>query len=238
MQVESALPCEKPEEICARVFRQLRPRTPPPEIRVRFCAFAGARSSACLKDGRLELRVTDLLEGAPAPVLEALFFLLLGKLYRRQVPRQYAHRYRSYWNRQDMQRRLHLMRQIRGRKFVSGPRGAHYNLEEIFEDLNQRFFHGLMARPLLGWSRTPSRTNLGHWDPSHNAIIISRALDDPALPRLLVEYVLFHEMLHLRFPARSRGGRRQVHTREFREAERAFPQLDEARRLLKRLAQS
>ncbi len=235
MQVESAWLPEKPEEICARVFRQLRPRTPPPEIRVRFCAFANGRSSARLKDGTLELHVTDLLEAAPAPVLEALFFLLLGKLYRRPVPRRYAHRVRLFWSRRDVQRRLELVRQIRGRKFVSGPQGAHYNLEEIFEDLNRRYFHGLMARPLLGWSRRPSHTSLGHWDPAHNAIILSRLLDDPAIPRVLVEYVMFHEMLHLKFPAESRAGRRRVHTHEFRESERAFPALEEARRLMKRL---
>lgn len=237
MEVEGILKAPTPEEICARVFRQLKPRTPLPEIRVRFCAYANPNSFARFEDGRLELRITDLLESAPAPVLEALIYLLLGKLLRRPVPRLYLHRYRSYLNRRDMQRSLHLIRQIRGRKFLSGPQGSHYNLEEIFEELNARFFHGLMARPRLGWSRRPSRTTLGHWDPSHNAIIISRLLDSPQIPRLLIEYILFHEMLHLQFPAQSRGSRRRVHTREFMAAERAFPGLDEARRLLKRLAQ-
>jgi len=40
--------------------------------------------------------------------------------------------------------------------------------------LNGEFFDGLLGRPLLGWSRTASRGMLGHFDPSHNAIIISR----------------------------------------------------------------
>jgi len=50
-----------------------------------------------------------------------------------------------------------------------------------------------MARPLLGWSRQPSRVTLGHYDPSHNAIILSRLLDREEVPVLAVEYVLFHE---------------------------------------------
>lgn len=238
MKVEALLSAETPEAICARVFRQLKPRSPLPEIRIRFRPYANPDSSARLQDGRLELRITDLLEKAPPTVMEALIHILLGKLLRRPVPRLYAHRYRSYLNRRDMQRSMHLIRQIRGRKFLSGPQGEHYHLEEVFENLNTRFFHGLMARPLLGWSRRPSRTTLGHWDPSHNAIIISRLLDSPQVPRLALEYILFHEMLHLQYPTDPRGGRHRVHTREFRAAERAFPHLKQARQLLKRLAES
>jgi len=76
---------------------------------------------------------------------------------------------------------------------------------------------------------------LGHFDPSHNAIIISRIFDNPKTPPLALEYVLFHEMLHLRFPVDHRGSRRRVHTREFRAAENDFPRLREAKELLKRL---
>ena len=237
MQVESAQPPETPEAICARVFRGLKPRTPLPEIRIRFRPYANPDSSARFQDGRLELHISDLLEAAPAPVLEALFHILLGKLLHRPVPRRYALRYRSYLNRRDMQRSIHLVRQMRGRKFVSGPQGACYNLEEVFEDLNGRFFGGLLARPLLGWSRRASRSALGHWDPSHNAIVLSKLLDSPRVPRPVLEFILFHEMLHLRFPAQTRGGRRRVHTREFRAAERAFPGLKQVREALRRLVQ-
>jgi hypothetical protein len=76
---------------------------------------------------------------------------------------------------------------------------------------------------------------LGHYDPSHNAIILSRLLDGAAVLRLAVEYVLFHEMLHLRFPVDHRGARRCVHTPEFKQAEKEFPQLAEAKELLKSL---
>ena len=84
-------------------------------------------------------------------------------------------------------------------------------------------------------SRQESRWILGHYDPAHNAIIMSRALDGADIPRIAVEYVLFHEMLHLRHPAEQHGHRRRVHTRAFREEERRFPGLAEARAALKRL---
>lgn len=237
MQVESATP-EPPEAICARVFRALRPRTAPPEISVRFLPYADAHSSACWRDGRLELRISDVLATAPAAVLEALMHILLGKLLGRPAPRNCVRRYRSYLNRRDIQRTLQLIRSLRGRKQLAGPKGEHFDLEEIFDDLNRRFFGGLMIRPRLGWSLRASRTTLGHWDPAHQAIVISRLLDRADTPRLALEYVMYHEMLHLRYPTQSRGSRRQVHTREFRAAERQFPRLKEAQQLLKRLVQS
>src|SRR5215471_9919957 len=140
--LQSSLFFETPQEICARVYRELKPRTPLPELRVEFCRFANADSFIRLEGGRLHVRISDLLEGAPAPVMEALAHILLGKLYRKPVPRIYAHRYRLYLNRRDVRQKMQLVRQIRGRKFVSGPEGSNFNLEEIFERLNTEYFGG------------------------------------------------------------------------------------------------
>ncbi|MBZ5620391.1 MAG: M48 family peptidase [Acidobacteriia bacterium] len=233
--LQSSLFFETPEEIYARVFRQIKPRTAVPDLRVEFCQFANADSFIRLENGRLHVRISDLLAGAPAPVMEALAFILISKLYRKPVARLYAYRYRLYLNRRDFRRQAHLVRQIRGRKFISGPQGEHHNLDEIFEELNRCFFDGLMARPQLGWSRQVSRSMLGHFDPSHNAIIISRIFDQPRTPVLALEYVMFHEMLHLSHPVDHNGSRRRVHTKEFREAEKKFPKLKEAKEILKRL---
>jgi len=235
MQVQGALLFESPEEIFARVFREWKPRTPLAGVQVEFRQFANANSSIRFEEGCLRVRLPDVLGGAPAPVIEALANILVAKLYRQPVPGMYNERYRRYLNRREMRRSMQLVKQIRGRKFVSGPVGDVYNLEEIFERLNTEHFHGLMARPLLGWSRQPSRVTLGHYDPSHNAIILSKLLDREEVPVLAVEYVLFHEILHLRYPVDHSHARRRVHTREFKEAEKAFPRLSEARHLLKKL---
>jgi predicted metal-dependent hydrolase len=226
---------EQVAAICRRVCRELAPRMPIGEVQVRFCRFASDRSVIEARPEGLRLRISDLLEGAPLPVLEALTYILVGRLFRRPVPAKYQHRYRRFLGRHDFRRNLHLVRQLRGRKLLRPPQGRHYNLVEIFEELNHRFFNGLMARPELGWSRTASRRTLGHYDPSHNAIVISSYLDRPEVPRLALDYVLYHEMLHLRYPVEHRGMRRRIHTAEFREAEKRFPALAEAKELLRRL---
>jgi hypothetical protein len=226
---------ETPEEVFLRVFAELRPRTERPRVEIRFCRFANVNSFIRWEPGRLGVRISDVLEGAPVEILESLAYILISKLLRRAAPKEYAERYRRYLNRKDMRRSLHLVRQARGRKFVSGGKGSHYDLDVLFEDLNFRYFNGLMGRPLLGWSRRLSRTTLGHFDPSHNAIIISRVLDSEKVPKIALEYVLFHEMLHLRFPVEHRGARRCVHTSEFKEAEREFAGWREAKELLKKI---
>ena len=222
-------------EIYQRVWRELRPRAPLPRFAIEYRPFANVNSFIRADNGIVKIRMADLLEGAPAPVHEALAFILLSKLYRKSIPEKYNRRYRLFLGREDVRRKMLLLRQLRGRKHVGGTEGQCWDLAEIFEDLNRRFFHGLLARPELGWSRTRSRTMLGHFDPAHNAIIISRVFDRPTVPRLLVEYIVYHEMLHLRHPVEHRHGRRSVHTREFREGERDFPHLAEAKALLKTL---
>jgi hypothetical protein len=81
--LESTLFFETPEQIWARVFRSVRPRTPVPEIEVRFCRFANVNSTVRLENGRMLVRISDLLNGAPAPIHEALAWILISKLYRK-----------------------------------------------------------------------------------------------------------------------------------------------------------
>jgi hypothetical protein len=245
MQVESASLAElgeadalallTVEEIYALVFRRLKPRTPLPRIRVDFKRYANANAQIRLHESVLHIRMADTLEGAPPDVHVALAEILISKLFRKPVPAAANTRYRRYLNRGDVRRNLDLVRQIRGHKRLLDPKGERYDLVELFEELNFRYFHGLMARPTIGWSPGVSRTLLGHYDPSHNAIVISRILDRANTPRLAIEYVMFHEMLHLLHGAEHRGGRRCVHTPAFKLAEKQFEHLKEAKALLRRI---
>ncbi len=159
MQVESARldpppaaeTAPAPEQIYARVFGELKPRTPLPEIRVEFRRYASASAQIRWRDGLLLVRIADSLAGAPTGVHEALAEILLAKLFRRPVPAASSERYRKYLNRRDVRRSLDLIRQIRGRKHLGDAQGEHYDLVPIFEELNQRYFFGLMARPVIGW---------------------------------------------------------------------------------------
>jgi len=76
------------------------------------------------------------------------------------------------------------------------------------------------------------------WDttiPRHNTIVVSRIFDRPGVPRYAVEYLVYHEMLHLRHPVKLRGSRRCVHPKAFQEEEKLFPHLEQAKKYLKQL---
>lgn len=213
--------------------REIRPRSPVPELRVEFFAFANVNNTIRMRQGKLLVRISDLLEGAPENVLRAIAHILLAKMYRKPIERDQAARYRRYVSRRNIREKAHLLRQIRGRKHIDTAHGRVYNLETIFDELNSRYFHGLLARPQMTWSRDHARNSLGHYDPAHNAIVVSRVFDHPQVPRYAVEYIVYHEMLHLKHPVRVRGGRRCVHSAEFQAEERLFPHLEQAKRFLK-----
>jgi predicted metal-dependent hydrolase len=225
----------KLQEIFFQAYRELRPRAPFPEFQVQFFPFSNINNTIRLRQGKVLVRISDLLSGAPKDVLHAIAHILLAKLYRKEIETRHATRYRRYLGRRDVSGKAHLLRQQRGRKILQSPRGSHYNLEAIFEDLNQRFFYGLLARPLMTWSRHASRQSLGHYDPAHNTIVISRVFDRADMPRYAVEYLVYHEMLHLKHPVRLNGSRRCVHPKAFQDEERLFPELEKAKELLKRL---
>jgi len=222
-------------EIFQETFQELRPGHSLPELKIEFFAFANINNTIRLREGKLLVRLSDLLEGAPDTVLRAIAHILLAKMYRRPIDRGQAARYRKYVGSHDITRKAHLVRQMRGRKRLLPARGHFYDLDAVFEDLNTRFFYGLMARPRMSWSQNKTRRILGHYDLAHNAIIISRIFDHPAIPPYVLEYIVYHEMLHLKHPVKLRGSRRCVHSAEFQAEEKLFPQAGQANAFLKRL---
>jgi predicted metal-dependent hydrolase len=222
-------------QIFEESYRELRPRAPIPEITVEFFPFANINSTIRLREGKLRVRLSDLLEAAPDSVVGAIAHILLAKMYRRSIERAHSTLYRRYISTRNVVDKAHLIRQMRGRKRIDTAHGCAYDLEVIFEDLNTRFFHGLLARPELTWSRKRARNRLGHYDPAHNTIVVSRIFDHARVPRSAVEYIVYHEMLHLKHPVKLRGSRRCVHSAEFHAEEKLFPGLETAKLFLRQL---
>ena len=91
-------------------------------------------------------------------------------------------------------------------------------LGESFSRVNREFFSGMMEMPNLEWNS--SATKLGSYDYGSDTITISRMLEDD---QEIMDYVMYHEMLHKKHKFSSKKGRLYHHTREFKSSERAFP---------------
>ncbi len=74
-------------EIFHEEHRQLRPGTALPELKIEFFAFANVNNTIRLREGRLLVRLSDLLEGAPEGVVRAIAHILLAKMYRKPIDR-------------------------------------------------------------------------------------------------------------------------------------------------------
>lgn len=105
-------------------------------------------------------------------------------------------------------------------------KGVIYDLEVVRRALNRRYFEVPVEVPIV-WGRATEKgrrrsIRLGSYSFEDRLIRVHPALDDESVPAHVVVAVVYHEMLHHALGATSQGARRVVHTREFRERERAY----------------
>jgi len=157
-------------------------------------------------------------------------------VYRRKAPASLVAPYLAYARSHRTRSRISWMRSRRVRPAATGPRGRHFDLDNLFDRLNGAYFEGRLQRPHIGWSERSWRRQFGCYDPGPNQILLNRRMDRPGVPKCAVEYVLFHEMLHVKHPTRRSGCSLVSHSREFREEEKRFAEFEKARHILDRLA--
>jgi hypothetical protein len=217
-------------------FRQLEHNRPTPEIEVKFYPYAGLHHTIRLRSGRVYVRVSDIFKDAPPNIHRALAFILVAKLLGKSAPDVHQRVYRDYTYSPQILRASDIARRRRGRKVISSARGRVYDLEKMFQRLNRRYFDNRLLKPTLTWSQRRTRRILGHHDAAHDTIVVSKSLDARDVPEWFVEYVLFHEMLHIKHPARLIKGRLYRHTNAFRAEEQRFPYYEAAQAWLDHFA--
>lgn len=224
------------ESVFDEALRSLVKKEPRPEVDACFYPYAGLSSTIRLRKGRVYARVSDILVGSPREVLFALACILVAKLYRLKAPKAHERVYRQHTLDPSVLNTSSDTRRKRGYKLTTSSSGKVYDLAKLFDELNAHYFAGKLERPLLSWSQRRTRRVLGHHDHAHSTIIISSTLDNPRIPRLVVEYVLYHEMLHVKHPPRVIAGRNSFHGAAFREEERRFERFEEALKWLEKIA--
>jgi hypothetical protein len=204
----------------------------PRRLSVAFRPLAEAYFRTTARGGELRVVVNDAFDDAPKEVLAALAEVIVARASGAARPRDVGAPFWEYAGTERLRERMQRNYLARQRSFTPDPRGDVWDLEEVFDAVNEEYFEGSLERPMLGWSRRPLTYRWGWYSsmvrPS-GLIVINRLLDDPRVPRFVLEGTMHHEMLHMRGDTRVVNGRRVVHTREFREAERAFDRFHELR---------
>ena len=219
-----------------RVFTRIGCDGRPPRFRVEFYPYASLVLTIRRREDIVFVRFSDLLRRAPLAVLEGAAALLLSRVYRRKAPRGLVEAYLEYARSHRTRSRITQMRRGRVRLASAGPLGRHFDLEKMFERLNAKYFEGSLQRPHIGWSVRNWRRQFGCYDPGPNQILLNRRMDHHAVPQVAVEYVLYHEMLHVKHPTRRSGCSLVSHSSEFRAEEKRFVEFERARKILDHLA--
>ncbi len=217
-------------------FQHLGGNRPIPVIDVRFYPYAGLRHTIRLRSGQVYVRLSDICKPCPPAVLRAIAFVLVARLLGKKVPAVHDRIYREYSLTPEVMRLSDIARRGRGRKMIGSARGSVYDLDKMFTKLNRKYFGGELEKPTLTWSQRKTRSILGHHDRVYDSITISKSLDSAQVPEWFVEFILYHEMLHIKHAARMINGRRYYHTAAFRLDERRFAKYEDSMRWLEQIA--
>jgi len=207
-----------------------------PVVDVRFYPYAGLRHTIRVRSGQVYVRLSDLIKDCPPEVMRSLAFVLVARLLGKKVPVVHERVYRDYTLTPNVMRSSDIARRHRGRKMISTAQGVNYDLDKMFSKLNRRYFDSSLEKPTLTWSQRKTRSILGHHDRVYETITISKSLDSSQVPDWFVEFILYHEMLHIKHSARMINGRRYYHTAAFRQDERRFARYEDSQRWLEQVA--
>jgi len=177
-------------------------------------------------DGSLELRAHWMFMSAPDDVVAALAGLLrkdaLSRASLGEFIRENDHLVRAKTPRQGSAKRV-VLRAV----------GCAVDLRDIHQHVNEAYFGG-RSTAYVTWGRAlrrrnPRRMNFGSYDSKRNVVTISRRLNEPDIHRYMVEFIMYHEILHESLGVgKTASGRRRIHGKEFRRLERQFPYYDKA----------
>ena len=102
-------------------------------------------------------------------------------------------------------------------------------LAESFHRINEKYLSGSVGIPNLKWGINSMR-KLGHYEYGGDIIVISSILKEA--PEVLLDLVMYHEVLHKKHKFKTSSQRSSYHTKEFKADERCFDDYEEAEKRL------
>lgn len=107
---------------------------------------------------------------------------------------------------------------------------SHPLLREAFNRVNEKYFFNTIDVPNLKWGSL-AFTQLGSYNFHTDTITISSVFKEN---KELLDYVIYHEMLHKKHSFKSKKGRSYYHTSEFRKEEKQFENYESIEKKLKK----
>ncbi len=181
------------------------------------------------RQGRYRIRLHRLFRHADTPILEALTRFILGRAHR--DPTLLDDFISQHRNEIQASRSAHP-RRLR-------EKGTYHDLNAALKRVAASYFNGC-ADVRIGWTRLNRRRTrrrrratsraLATYSYEDRTIRVSPVLDAANVPSYVVDWIIYHELLHHVLPVKRVGGKNQYHTPQFRALERAFKDFERAKK--------
>jgi predicted metal-dependent hydrolase len=190
-----------------KAFQKLFPEKEVPKIKVRYSGRMGPYNSNVTYRGKnFTFSLSREWKEIDESIKKGLVQSLLMRVYKTKVKRtHYTDLYDSFMK--------HLHRSTS--KDKNDP-----ELEASFERVNDKYLSSTLERPNLEWGGYTKRV-LGNYNYHTDSIKISSFFKEA--PQEMLDYIMYHELLHKKIKFSTSGGRSQHHTKEFRDMEKKYP---------------
>ncbi|MBM9501742.1 M48 family metallopeptidase [Leptospira sp. 201903071] len=197
------------------------------KVRYKFYPYANLGSAIRISSGVLEFKIhSSYLE---SDSLEAVIELLLYKLLKLPIPKSIEEKIQSFYELHSKQKSEKNKR----KKRIESSDSKNAILKDILSRINETYLGIDLSDIEIYWGKGSSKTRLGHFDPSHKMIVINPILGKEVVPTFVLEYIVFHELLHVYIPATRKNGKNVIHGKEFRSLEKKYPDYLRANQWLK-----
>lgn len=180
----------------------------------------------------IELKISDYLIDAPDDVISDFVSSVTMTISRNRP--QYGQTFLEWVRSDDF---IHEKRGIylrRSKNLTKDPCGKERDLLESLDRLlgSELLSPESIENSFFSWTSRPNFRKVGFCSPMMRVVGISSALDSLSVPEYVLDYVVYHEALHL-----AQGYRPGVrsHDTAFRNDEKRFPMYEDAEKYLKTL---
>src|SRR5215211_2592947 len=119
-----------------QAFQILNSKRPVPEIEVNFYSYIGINHTIRVRNGKVFVRISEMLHASPPEVQNALAFILVAKLLRKKIPSAAREIYSEFIKSGEIRAIALENKRKKGRKIITAAQGEIYDLSEIFVRLN------------------------------------------------------------------------------------------------------
>ena len=163
------------------------------------------------KQGGISVRLHRIFLKADNEVLDEIVRFIKKKRGKTPVINQFIRQHQN------------LLKERKPRTITINPNGKRYNLTDIFNSLNSEYFNNSLSVLITWGKRSPryavKKRTLGNYQKKTNTIRINPILDSRKVPRYVIEFIVYHEMLHAVIDTVLKNGRRRIHSKEFKNRE-------------------